>query len=79
MKKQAQTEMVARHLLQKGSITSFSALSYGVLRLAARIHDLRAGGARIKSVRCHDLTGRAYAKYELEGWRGDELADEESA
>lgn len=45
-----QKEMILRHLEEYGKITSFEAfVEYGITRLAARIHDLRADGYKIKS------------------------------
>ena len=43
-----QKEMIVRHLTDYGHITSYEAFTeYGITRLAARIHDLRADGYKI--------------------------------
>ena len=44
-----QAERITRHLLDFGSITSLEAMKeYGIMRLASRIHDLRAIGYDIR-------------------------------
>lgn len=46
-----QKQMILRHLRDYGHITSYEAFTeYGITRLAARIHDLRADGHNIKSM-----------------------------
>lgn len=46
-----QKQLILRHLRDYGHITSYEAFTeYGITRLAARIHDLRADGYRIKSM-----------------------------
>lgn len=43
-----QNERVMRHLIDYGSITSMEAMNeYGIMRLAARVSDLKALGADI--------------------------------
>lgn len=45
-----QTERVLRHLRDHGSLTSLEAVTeYGILRLAARISDLKKQGYKITS------------------------------
>ena len=45
-----QCERILRHLKDYGSITSMEAMNeYGIMRLAARINDLRAQGIAIAS------------------------------
>lgn len=45
-----QCERILRHLKDYGSITSMDAMNeYGIMRLAARINDLRAQGISIAS------------------------------
>lgn len=63
-----QTEKILRHLEQFGSITPLEALEeYGIMRLGARIWDLKHAGYSIKT---EDVTGRnrfgertRYARY----------------
>ena len=44
----SQNEMIAMHLKEYGSITAREAYNnYGIMRLSARIHDLRATGMNI--------------------------------
>jgi hypothetical protein len=65
MKKTTQNHKILR-LLQHGSVTPLRALSQaGCLRLAARIHELRAVG---HSIRTDYITrrGKTYARYSLE-------------
>lgn len=46
----SQCDRILRHLRDHGSITSFEAFSeYGILRLAARIKDLKRRGHNITS------------------------------
>lgn len=48
--KMTQNEAVLMHLKNGGSITTLQAIEeYGITRLSARIHDLRAKGYRIGS------------------------------
>lgn len=63
-----QTDYILRHLRKFGSISPREALEdYGVMRLAARIKDLRDAGYSITStMRTHQLTGKKYARYTLE-------------
>ena len=47
--KESQIERILRHIDEHGSITPFDAFTeYGITRLAARIHDLRADGVNIE-------------------------------
>lgn len=46
-----QNEMIANHLREFGTITQMEAINeYGVYRLSARIHDLRAQGMDIETI-----------------------------
>lgn len=67
-----QRERILRHLHDYGSITTMEAINeYGIMRLAARIHDLRALGYEITATK---ETGKNrygepthYARYTLKG------------
>lgn len=62
-----QNKLIAKHLIERGNITSIEALhSYGVFRLAARIKNLRDQGFPISTRSKRDATGRRYASYYLE-------------
>lgn len=71
MSRETQCSRVLRHLLDTGSITSAEAMQeYGVMRLAARINDLRRQGYPIET---EILTGKnrygdavKYARYSME-------------
>lgn len=53
-----QKELVLRHMKDYGSISSFEAFQeYGITRLSARIHELRADGHEIKGT-CHKARNR---------------------
>jgi len=57
---------VLKHLIARGSISPVEAFSsYGTLRLAARIHELRQDGANIKTEMRKDAAGHTYARYTL--------------
>lgn len=66
-----QTEKIERHLKTYGSITASEAFTdYGIMRLAARIADLKKSGLAIKS---QIVTGKnrfgesiSFAKYSME-------------
>jgi len=60
-----QSETIVSHLKQYGSITPLEALTrYGIMRLAARVNELRNGGFPITSnIKVHD--GRRYASYSM--------------
>ena len=67
-----QTEMVLNHLREHGSITALEAQQeYGIMRLSARIADLREQGYSIstnkKSSRNRWGTMTTYANYTLIG------------
>lgn len=50
MEKMTQCDKIMRHLIDYGSITSLTAVNeYGILRLAARISDLKKRGHAIES------------------------------
>lgn len=65
----AQKEIVLRHLKEHGSITSWEAvMEYGILRLPARISDLRNDGYDIETHNETKKKGESvkhYARYEL--------------
>jgi hypothetical protein len=65
-----QTERVLRHLQDYGSITPMDAIrDYGIMRLAARICDLREQGYSIKTKKVRDRNRygepSSYASYSL--------------
>jgi helix-turn-helix protein len=58
--------MVAKHLKKYKSITPFKALhDYGIMRLAARCHELKQIGIPIKSELIDAGDGIKYARYTL--------------
>ena len=59
-----QTEQVVHHMREYGSITALDAVRFGCFRLAARIHDLRDQGLKIKSEAVSD-NGKTFARYSL--------------
>ena len=66
-----QTEQVREHLEHYGSITPLEALrEYGIMRLSARIHQLRQRGAAIDAKRQESINHKGvkvhYARYQ---WR----------
>ena len=61
-----QTEMIEQALLEGAEITALEALqSFGCLRLAARIADLKAQGMEINSERRTTSNGANVAVYSL--------------
>jgi len=55
-----------RHLKNRKTISPMEALAtYGIMRLAPAIHDLRAAGYNIKTEIRQDAKGHRYARYEL--------------
>jgi len=57
---------IKAHLLSGRSLTQLEAIGlYGAFRLAARIHELKAGGMKIDTFIKHDPTGSPYAEYKL--------------
>ena len=57
---------ILKHLISRGSISPVEAFSsYGTLRLAARIHELRQDGVTIKTEIRGDAAGHRYARYTL--------------
>jgi hypothetical protein len=67
-----QNQMILNHLRQHGSITALEAQQeYGIMRLSARIADLRANGISIASGRQSSKNRwgirTTYAKYTLIG------------
>lgn len=58
-----QTQQIRAHLLKHNSITPLEALrKFGVMRLAARIRDLRSDGFSVQSVRV-ERGGKRFCKY----------------
>ena len=54
------------HLQKRGSISPLEAFStYGTMRLAAQIFDLRESGLNIESVSKQDEEGQEYTRYYL--------------
>lgn len=70
-------EMILNHLKTRGSITPLEAINeYGILRLGARIYDLKDEGWPIKTV-METSKNRfgvpvRYARYSLDGNHGDQ-------
>ncbi|MBN9346630.1 MAG: helix-turn-helix domain-containing protein [Devosia sp.] len=59
-------EKIKAHLLSGKSLTQLEALGlYGAFRLAARVHELKAAGMKIKTTIKHDPNGNPYAEYAL--------------
>jgi hypothetical protein len=57
---------ILKHLKARQTISPMEALaSYGCMRLAARIHDLREAGCRISTEMHKDHAGHPYARYSL--------------
>jgi len=57
---------VLKHLKARGSISPMEAIiTYGVMRLAPAIHDLRAAGHNITTEMREDAKGHKYASYQL--------------
>ena len=66
MKKLSQEDVIARHLEQKGSITSMEAFEkYKITRLSGRIFDLRAKGMDIVTDMVYGKGGTKYAVYRV--------------
>lgn len=64
MAKPTQTEIVLKHLLRKGSITSWEAIEkYKITRTAARINELRNLGHDIKSMPMTSKKNKKFVKY----------------
>ena len=60
------SKTILRHLIRRGSISPVEAFaSYGTLRLAARIHELREAGNVIKTQIRADAANHRYARYTL--------------
>jgi hypothetical protein len=63
-----QCRTILKHLKTGRNLTQVSATElYRVHRLAARITELKSLGYDILSIRCKDVTGRAYALYRYVG------------
>lgn len=67
----SQNRKVLRWMKERGSITQQDALTFGCMRLAARIKDLRDGGADIvtDTMEYTDTDGKTtrFASYRLRG------------
>ena len=62
-----QTDAVLLHIKTIGPIDPMTALrQYGVMRLAARVQDLRDAGMRIKTVMVYTDNGKKFATYHKE-------------
>ena len=66
-----QNEAVLRHLLDNGNITSLEAMNiYGIMRLGARIYDLKKQGYPIKTFlrigKSRNGENMVYAEYRME-------------
>lgn len=66
-----QNEAVLRHLLDNGGITSLEAMErYGIMRLGARIYDLKKQGYLIKTYlrvgKSQNGESMVYAEYRME-------------
>lgn len=65
---ETQTEQVAAHLLAFGTITPMEALRvWGIMRLGARIHELRKAGLAITTRWIETKPGTHVARYTLDG------------
>ena len=61
-----QTQIIYEHLCKKGSITNVEAAAmYKARSLTKRIHELKSGGAVIRSEWNRDPTGQRYVRYWL--------------
>jgi hypothetical protein len=61
-----QNELILSHLRRRKTISPVEAMiSYGVMRLASRIHELRTAGHNIVTAMKRDEAGHAYARYIL--------------
>lgn len=71
MEREKQTAVVLNHLKYRGGLTAIEAVKiYGIMRLAARIADLRDSGIGIRSERVAVLDERGkevghFARYHL--------------
>lgn len=66
-----QNEAVLRHLLDNGGITSLEAMErYGIMRLGARVYDLKKQGYPIKTFlrigKSRNGESMVYAEYRME-------------
>lgn len=62
-----QQELIYKHLKSHGHLSQLEALGvYGIYRLAARVHELKAKGVPIDSVRKQDANGKTYASYSID-------------
>ena len=62
------SQMILRHLEDKGSITNVEAQAlYRCRSLSRRISDIKSWGFPVKSILKKDVTGQRYARYFLEG------------
>jgi predicted ArsR family transcriptional regulator len=65
-KKMTQKQEILVHLKKHGEITPLDALKeFGCFRLAARIHELRKAGYKIKSETEKTLFGKTITRYVL--------------
>lgn len=62
----SQRELILEHLKARGSITPLEALAdYGIMRLSARIDELRKRGHDIDTDTETSAAGKTYARYRL--------------
>jgi hypothetical protein len=60
-------QKVLAHLYRRGSISPIEAqVSYGLTRLAAAVHVLRAAGYTIRTDLKKDEAGHSYARYRMQ-------------
>lgn len=61
-----QNDMIYKHLIEHGSITSMEAIKeYGITRLAARIYNLKQYGCRFRVEDLQSKNGRKFRRYHL--------------
>jgi len=60
-----QNERVLRTLRSGRTLTSAQAKTQGILRLAARVHELRESGVKVQSTIVTNRKGSRVAKYSL--------------
>lgn len=63
-----QSKTILRHLKTRHTISPLEAWgSYGIMRLAAAIFDIRKAGYTVDTTIKHDEAGKQYARYALLG------------
>ena len=66
MNTKSQCDLILSKLKQGKSLTAIDAFEMGIMRLAARIHNLRSIGHNIVSTTERSATGARFARYSLE-------------